>query len=101
MKGIIWCTEIELGKKQLKDIIYNYVDYGKIELNRIQQSRNKTFAEFKNGDIWEVALASESARGKRCNISYIQEGIPQILIDTVIRPSTIARPFNGFYYYYP
>jgi hypothetical protein len=35
MKGIIWCTEIELGKKQLKDIIYNYVDYGKIELNRI------------------------------------------------------------------
>lgn len=52
-----------------------------------------------NGDHWKAIPARYSARGNKCNVSYISYDIPYELIDTIIVPATIAIPFSAFKYY--
>jgi hypothetical protein len=98
MLGFIWCKEIESGKKQLKEIINDY-KHCLIDCHRVWQTKNEAFAVFDNGDCWKVRTVNVTSRGQKCNISYIQRGIPTEFIDTVIKPMTVELPFNGFYYY--
>lgn len=44
--------------------------------------------------------AKESARGYRCNISYIEATIPLEFIDTVIKHCTSAGPYQAIKYFY-
>ena len=52
-----------------------------------------------NGDYWKAVKASDSARGYRCNISYIDVNIPHQVINTIIIPKTIAYPYRGYIYF--
>lgn len=99
MKGIIWrnSSESEAAEILFEQIIMNY-DFMGIGG---QTRQSKDFMRFKadNGDCWEVLSARESFRGKKCNISYIERGIPREVVYNIILPCTVAYPFRAVTYF--
>lgn len=104
MTGLIWVASqrhYDDGIKKLKKIIS---DYEKINIQLIQPlkiSKNLTTAKFNNGDIWQVMIASSNtARGHRCNIVYIDYDIPDKIIEENIKPTIISPPYQGITYFH-
>ncbi len=99
MKGIIWrkSSESEAAEILFEQIIMNY-DFIGIGGQTI---KSKDFMRFKadNGDYWEVLSVRESFRGKKCNISYIERGIPREIVYNIILPCTVAYPFRAITYF--
>lgn len=88
------------GIEKLKKIIS---DYEKLNIQLIQPlkiSKCLTTAKFSNGDIWQVVIASSNtARGHRCNIAYIDYDIPDQNIEEVIKPIVTLPPYQGIKYF--
>jgi hypothetical protein len=99
MKGVIWrkSSESEAAEILFEQIIMNY-DFMGIGG---QTRKTKDSMRFKadNGDYWEVLPARESFRGKKCNISYIERGIPRDIVYNIILPCTVAYPFRAVTYF--
>ena len=99
MKGIIWrkSSDSQAAEILFEQIIMNYECIG-ITGKTI---KSKDFMRFKadNGDCWEVLAGRESFRGKKCNISYIERGIPKEVIYNIIIPCTAAYPFRAITYF--
>lgn len=93
MKGIIFCTTITDGNKQLQELIEQY-NKCHIPIAEVCYSKNiNSFVEFKNGDTWKVVKANDSARGYRCNIAYIQRSIDYNVYRTIIAPKMFDFPY--------
>ena len=104
MTGLIWVASqrhYNDGIEKLKKIIS---DYEKLNIQLIQPlkiSKYLTTAKFSNGDIWQVMIASSNtARGHRCNITYIDYDIPDETIEEVIKPIVTLLPYQGINYFY-
>ena len=97
IKGIIWCLNIEDGLHQLNRMIEQYEYYGHY-ISEKKLSKTFPIVVFGNGDIWKVRPARVSARGERCNISYIQKGISFDFIDEVIMPC-MCGPFSAYRFF--
>ena len=99
IKGIIWrkSSESETAEILFEQIVANYEFIG-ITGNVIKSRISMRFYAG-NGDFWEVISAVESMRGKKCNISYIERGIPDEMIGNVIIPCTVALPFRAIIYF--
>lgn len=94
MKAIVWYKDdVELAKEYIKIQIEKYKT-SKIE-GRVVESDHFLRFYADNGDYWETRPALESSKGVKCNISYIEEGIPIEFMDSVIRHCTTAPPFNA------
>lgn len=100
MRGIIWARYLEDGKQQLLQMKKNYEDMNIKPVREIMHSGDMAIT-FDNGDYWRVVRVSESARGYRANVSYVDAGIDSEFMECVIRPTTIARPYNAIHFYYP
>ena len=98
MKGIVWGHTFQTAKEQLMKIQENYERY-RIPVTRIKNSPYEYWIEFSNGDVWRAASARESARGNKVNVSYIDRKIDPLFIDVIIRPCTVAFPYQAFRYY--
>ena len=98
VKGVIWCLKLEDGLHKLNEMIEQYEHYGCYVVKKFS-SRNSPLVIFDNGDIWKVRSAYESARGERCNISYIQRGISFDFIDEVIMPCMWVGPFSAYRFF--
>ena len=98
MKAVVWYNNnIETAKEFIKTHIQKYELRG--IKGRVVESKNFLRFYADNGDYWETRPAYESSRGVKCNISYIERGVPEDFINCVIRPCTIAFPFNAIDYY--
>ena len=104
MTGLIWVASQQhynSGIEKLKKIIS---DYEKLNIQLIQPlkiSKYLTTAKFSNGDIWQVMIASpNAARGRRCNIAYIDYDIPDAIIEEVIKPIVTYLPYQGINYFH-
>ena len=53
---------------------------------------------FENGDIWRAVVATESSRGRKCNISLVDSRIPYEYMP-IIECSTTCPPFHAISYY--
>ena len=98
MKGIVWGHTFQTAKEKLMEIQENYERY-RIPVTRIKNSPYEYWIEFSNGDVWRAVSARESARGNKVNVSYIDRKIDPLFIDVIIRPCTIAFPYQAFRYY--
>ena len=98
MIGSLWGTNCFDAENKLKEIIIKYLN-SNINISLEQYSSNNYSIIFSNGDRWEAIKCTENARGKKCNISYIQNSISNLSIETIIRPCTIANPFQAFNYF--
>jgi len=98
MKAIVWYNNnVETAKEFLKMQIYRY-KLARIE-GRVVESKNYLRFYADNGDFWQTSPSRESSRGHKCNISYIERGIPEEVINCVIKPCTVAEPYNAIDYY--
>ena len=98
MKAIVWYDQhLETAKEFIKMQIERYKLMG-IEGRVIG---NKNFLHFyaENGDVWQTAPSRESSCGIKCNISYVEKGIPEDFINRVIKHCTTAYPYNAITYY--
>ena len=100
MKGMVWYYTYEDGLKQLQRI---KTDYERMQIKAVRErlSRFGTFIDFENGDTWKMASGTESSRGNRINVSYIDRRIDKDIIQCVIQHCTTAYPFQAFRYYGP
>ena len=100
MIGIVWGKTKARADNQLAQIIENYNQKG-IKPIEIKESKYITnYVTFDNGDIWKAVHAGDSARGNKCNISYIDKGIDIETIQTIIAPSTCCQPFQAFKFFW-
>lgn len=99
MKGIIWRN---YSNSQAAEILFEQIimNYEFIGING-KTTKTKDFMRFEanNGDCWEVLSWHESFRGKKCNISYIEKGIPREIVNNIILPCTVAYPFRAVTYF--
>lgn len=104
MTGLIWVASqrhYNDGIEKLKKIISNYEKLNIQLIPPLKISKYLTTAKFNNGDIWQVMIASSNtAKGRRCNIAYIDYDIPDKVIEEVIKPIVTLPPYQGIHYFY-
>ena len=98
IRGIVWAYLMEDGNAQLQRIVN---DYKRLNINPARQriSQQESWIIFDNGDYWKVRRATDSSRGHRANISYIDHRIEQEWINNIIKPQTILPPYQAYNYY--
>ena len=98
IRGIVWGKSLERALSKLEQIKSNYT-YADIEVVKEQKNSWLHYILFSNGDEWYAVKAAESQRGRRCNVSFIDDMIDSEIVNTVIRPITKMPPFSIWQYY--
>lgn len=97
MKGVIWsCDRGGDGIDKLKYIVDRY-EWSGVPLLGACYTRNSAQAEFANGDFWRVCGMSESARGIKANIAWIDSRVDEDFLRDVIMYTLVS--YNGPRYY--
>lgn len=99
MKGIVWGRNIDRAKPKLWEIVEDYKRV-RIQPTRIVDSKYNAWAEFENGDKWSACGASESQRGHKANIAYIDRAIDEETIHCIILPTICVPPYHAVNYYW-
>ena len=99
MKGAVWGTTMERARMQLWQIAEEYELIG-IKIIKKVNSSSSAWIKFENGDIWQAVKSSESSRGIKVNVSYIDYAIPEEFVNVVIKPCTMVPPFQAINYYW-
>lgn len=93
MRGIIYYeSNSENANDELKKMVDRY-NQMHIPVTKCHYKKIGSYAEFENGDIWQVVKANESARGYRCNIAYIERSINYNTYRCIIAPKMLDFPF--------
>lgn len=100
MKGIVWGLTIADAIEKMEQIERNYEMYRAANVLTRRKSNYVYELVYDNGDYWIACGAHESARGRKCNISYIDVRIDPEVIDCIIKPCTTAGPYQAFRYFY-
>lgn len=98
MKGIIWSKFTPRAVMALRFLDQDYRKQG-IEPVEMKGESDIRMIKYDNGDEWQIVSATTTSRGYKCNLSYIDSEIDPEIVETIIKPATIARPFNGFNYF--
>ena len=95
MEGIIWYNP--LYKDEAEQVYLEIKDYYSKwdKIRRDKHSINDTHFITDDGDVWSLVPAKENARGRACNVSYIQRSIPAEIIETIIMPATKSQPWQA------
>lgn len=97
MKGVIWsCDRMNDGIAKLQYIRDKYIQSG-VNVVREVYSKSSSWVEFDNGDKWSVASASESSRGIKANIAWVDSRIDEEFFHAVVLPTLCV--LNGPRYY--
>lgn len=99
MTGTIWCKEYTKGNNMLKKVV---ADYGQMRITPNYYNNSikiGNFVEFENGDNWKVVKATDSNRGVRSNIAYIDRSIDMETVKCIIHPTLTSMPFSAYRLY--
>lgn len=100
MKGIVWYNTLERrGMEMMERIEEEYKRYHYANVLTKTCGNRRYELVFDNGDYWKLVKATESARGNKCNISYIDNEIPFDIIHDIVKPCTKAGPYQAFKYF--
>ena len=95
MKGIIYYeSNSENANDELKKLVDKY-NQMQIPVVKCHYRKIGSYAQFENGDIWQVVKANESARGYRCNIAYIERSINYDTYRCIIAPKMFNFPYSA------
>lgn len=99
MKGLVWGLTFIDGCEKMDEIKEKYLMY---HYNVVSEHKGQTKYEitFDNGDHWRVMRASESSRGVKGNLSYVDGRIQDMEIVQMIQYCTTAGPWNAIKFYY-
>lgn len=97
MKGIIYYeSSFEKANEELKKMIDRY-NQMHIPVTKCHYKKIGSWAEFENGDTWQVVKANDSARGYRCNVAYIERSVNYNTYCCIIAPKMIDFPFSAIH----
>lgn len=98
MTGIVWGKFLTHANDKLEEIIADYIKLG-VKVTKRVSNHYQSYVVFNNDDRWEAVSMRESAKGKKANISYIENTIPDDFIRTIILPATTRLPYVGIHRY--
>ena len=98
MRGIVYGKTFQRAEKQLTEIFKDYKKMG-IEPNLLRKSHYNFSVEFSNGDYWVAVGAGDSARGRACNIAYIDREIDENTVRCIIMPTIKSFPYQAYRYF--
>lgn len=87
-KIVVFGNTKELATRKLEEILNN-IQYSKVK--DVRKSRFDMRAELHNGDTYQVSSASDSSRGMRFNIAYVDRNITLDFLNQVIRPNLLIK----------
>lgn len=90
-KIVVFGSTKELATRRLEEIL-NDIQYGKVK--DVRKSRFDMRAELHNGDTYQISSASDSSRGMRFNIAYVDRNITLGFLNEVIRPCLRIKEDN-------
>jgi hypothetical protein len=99
MIGIVWGSTFKHALDKIKEIEESYKRYHTSNLISKRETKYSYELTYNNGDRWLACRATESQRGHKCNVSYIDTNISVDFIETIIIPSTVAGPYQAINYY--
>ena len=104
MRGIIWYQDPERGLRMFKDVVSSYKswDIKPSSPTSVRFSSIGCLARFENGDSWELVRASDNARGRTCNIAYIDKEVSEDMLERVVYPCLrqgCDAPWTAYKYY--
>ena len=100
MKGVIWsCDRMNDGITKLQYIRDRYIWSGVNTVREVYSGLN-SWIEFDNGDKWSVAGASESCRGMKANIAWVDSRIDEEFFRVVILPTLCMWDGPRYYEFY-
>lgn len=95
MTGIIFYeSDFIKANEELKKIVDKY-NFMLIPVEQCHYKKSGSYARFENGDTWQVVKATETARGYRCNIAYIERCINRDIYHYIICHSMIDLPYSA------
>ena len=96
MRGLVWGSTYEIGKRMLESVKEEYLFSGYKIVEEVNSKNSRTnYIIFNNGDVWKVVSPTDSARGNKANLSYVDNNITDVDALSMIRACTIARPWNA------
>lgn len=98
MKGLVFGRTFERASRELDDITENYKRYRYKVVKKIK-TKYQYQVVFDNGDVWRATNASESSRGSKANVAYIDREIDDEVVQTVILRCVAMGPWNATHYY--
>ena len=93
MRINIYCNKIDKGKRYLEEIMK---DIPKEDIVKYRVNACETSLELTDGTIYRVILATDSARGNKCNFAYVDSCIKQSILNTIILPTIIIEPSSSY-----
>lgn len=99
MKGLVWGYTFQDGCKKMDDIKSSYLLYG-YKIVKEVKTKQSYYIIFDNGDYWKVIRLTDSARGNKANLSYVDSRIENQEMLNMIRACTVAGPWNAVQFYY-
>lgn len=93
MRINIYCNKIDKGKRYLEEIMK---DIPKENIVRYRVNAYEISLELTDGTIYRVILATDSARGNKCNFAYVDSCIKQNILNTIILPTIIIEPNSSY-----
>ena len=84
------------ANEQLKSIVDKY-NQAQIPVIKCHYKKIGSYAEFANGDIWQVVKANNNARGYKWNIAYIERSVDYNIYRRIIGPAAAHYPFSAIH----
>lgn len=98
IKGIVFGSTFERAEKKMLDIRANYALCHIPIIKEIKQ-KNLHQITYENGDFWSARAISDSARGFRAHVVYIDNEIQDYNMMGIIRNCNTALPWNAYHYF--
>ena len=98
MRGIVYGKTFKSASIKLAKIKEDYEKMD-IKIKQHRKSCNQEEILFENNDIWLAVGASESSRGRACNVAYIDSDIDDNIVQHVLLPTIKNYPYQAYKYY--
>ena len=98
MKGIVFGLTFERASKELESIKANYA-MCKIPIVKEIKGNHRHQIVYENGDIWTARSASDSARGHRANVVYIDHAIEDPDMIHMAHHCLCCFPWSAYRYF--
>lgn len=86
MRINIYCNKIDKGRRYLEEVMKDIL---KEDIVKYRVNACETSLELTDGTIYKVILATDSARGNKCNFAYIDTDINMEIVQNIIYPSIV------------
>jgi len=87
MTNIIWADSMIKGMKKFDELIGLIPEEN---VYRIQKNKGGAVAELIDGTVYRLVHATESNRGYKCDVAFVDKNIRENIMNCIVYPSVLA-----------